>query len=110
MPQNAIYFETEFTGADGVKKTKKVWLFGVEVSAPSESLDQNTDDLSIATVEYGITVKGVYLKAADGIANYTDATTGNTVKVFKLSQIPTDTDYATFGDTVPVPTAKTVTP
>lgn len=106
VPQNAIYFETEFIGADGVKKTKKVWLFGVEVSAPSESLDQNTDDLSIATVEYGITVKGVYLKAADGIANYTDATTGNTVKVFKLSKIPTDADYATFGDTVPVPTAK----
>ena len=55
----SLYFETNFVGADGVVKTKKVWLFGVEVSAPGEALDQNTDDPSIATVEYGITVKGI---------------------------------------------------
>lgn len=110
VPQNSIYFETEYVGGDGIKKTKKVWLFGVEVSAPSESLDQNTDDINIATVEYGITVKGVYLKAADGITDYTDATTGNKVKVFKLSATPADADFDSFGDTVPVPTAKAVTP
>jgi len=106
VPQNSIYFETEFVGTNGIKKTKKVWLFGVEISAPSEALDQNTEDPSVSTVEYGITVKGIYLKAADGTADYADATTGNKIKVFKLSKIPTDTDYATFGDTVPVPTAK----
>jgi hypothetical protein len=106
----SLYFETNFVGADGVVKTKKVWLFGVEVSAPSEALDQNTDDPAIATVEYGITVKGTYLKDTDGETDYIDTTTGNKVKVFKLSSIPTDTGFDSFGDTVPVPTAKTEEP
>jgi len=104
---NDIYFETEFVGADGVKKTKKVWLFGVEVGAPSESLEQTTDNLNIATYEYPITVKGVYLKATGGTSDFVDTTTGNKVKVFKLSAVPTDTGYTTFGDTVPTPTVKT---
>ena len=110
VPQNSIYFETEYTGSDGIKKTKKVWLFGVEISAPSESLEQTTEDLNIANVEYGITVKGVYLKDSESTTDYTDPETGNKVKVFKMSKVPTDTDYATFGDTVPVPTAKAGTP
>lgn len=107
--QNSIYFETEFAGADGVTKTKKVWLFGVEISAPSESLEQTTDDINISTIEYGITVKGVYLKDADGVADYVDAETGNKVKVFKMSKSPSDADYATFGDSVPVPKVKATT-
>jgi len=103
----SLYFETNFVGTDGTVKTKKVWLFGVEVSAPSEALDQNTEDPTIATVEYGITVKGIYLKDTGGETDYIDTTTGNKVKVFKLSSIPTDTGFDTFGDTVPVPTVKT---
>lgn len=106
--ENAIYFETEFVGKDGLVKTKKVWLFGVEVSAPSEALDQNQDDITIAAFEYGITVKGVYLKASTGTDDYVDSVTGGKVKVFKLSNIPTDSTFETFGDSVPVPTAKAV--
>lgn len=106
IPDNSIYFETDYIGADGVKKTKKVWLFGVEVSTPSESLEQNGDDISISTFEYEITVKGVYLKATGGTDDYVDASTGNKVKVFKLSAVPTDSGYATFGNAVPTPTQK----
>jgi hypothetical protein len=105
VKENAIYFETEYTGSDGVTKVKKVWLFGVEVSTPNESLDQNTDGINISTVEYPITVKGTYLKATGGASDYVDATTGQKVKVFKVSAVPTDTGYSTFGDAVPTPTA-----
>jgi len=108
IPSNSIYFETEYVGADGVKKVKKVWLFGVEIAAPSESLDQNTDNINVSTYEYPITVKGVNLKATGGASDYVDSTTGMTVKVFKMSAIPTDTGYSTFGDTVPTPTQKAV--
>lgn len=107
---NDIYFETEFVGADGVKKTKKVWLFGVEVGAPSESLEQTTDNINITAYEYPITVKGVYLKATGGETDYIDTTTGNKTKVFKLSAVPTDTGYTNFGNTVPTPTVKTEEP
>lgn len=104
IPENAIYFETDYI-ENKVSKSKKVWLFGVEVSAPSESLDQNTDSVNIGNAEYSITVKGTNLKAVGGAADYVDADTGKTVKVFKLSSIPTDNGYANFGDSVPVPTA-----
>jgi hypothetical protein len=56
----AIYFETEFMKNDGIKKTKKVWVVGVNVEAPSESLEQTTDDINENNVEYSITVKGEY--------------------------------------------------
>jgi hypothetical protein len=102
---NDIYFETEFIGADGIQKKKKTWLFGVEVSAPNATYDQTTDNVNPTTVEYAITVKGTYLKTSDGSANYVDSTTGQEVKVFKLSAIPTDSNYATFENSVPVPTA-----
>jgi len=106
VPDNAIYFETYIVGKDGKEKTKKVWLLGVEVSAPSESLIQDEEDITINSVDYGITVKGVYLKAADGTADYIDPETGRKVKVFRLSKVPSDDGYKTFGDTVPVPTVQ----
>ena len=103
IPENAIYFETDYV-ENKITKSKKVWLFGVEVSAPSESLDQNTDGVNINNAEYAITVKGTNLKATGGTADYVDSETGKTVKVFKLSSIPTDSGYTSFGDSVPVPT------
>lgn len=105
-PENAIYFETEFTEADGTTKTKKAWLFGVRVSKPSVSYDQNTDAPNVSNVEYAGKVRGTYKKATGGSEDYIDPATGNKQKVFRLSAIPTDTGYATFGDAVPVPTVK----
>src|SRR5574344_847102 len=101
--QHSIYFETDYCSADGITKTKKTWVFGVEAQAPSETFDQNTDDINEANVEYQITIKGTNLKTADGLDDYVDATTGQKVKVFTYSLLPDDTGYATFGDSVPVP-------
>ncbi len=101
----SVGFECYVTGADGVTKTKKVWLFGVQVSPASDSLAQNTEDINESTASYGLTVKGVNLKASSGTGDYVDSN-GNTKKVFKVSCLPTDSNYATFFDTVPVPKAK----
>lgn len=105
----SIGFETYITLADGTTKTKKVWLLGVNVAPAGESLSQNTDSTNESTASYGITVKGVNLKNSAGTADYTD-TNGNTIKVFKVSSLPTDTGYSTFLDSVPTPTEIAVSP
>ncbi len=106
-PKVSIYFEAYFIGSDGIQKTKKVWLFGVNVSKPSTALDQNTDNPNFADTDYGITVRGVNLKDNAGTSDFVDAN-GNTQKVFRLSSVPADAGFATFENTVPVPKAKTV--
>lgn len=106
---HALYFETDFCGADGVTKTKKVWVFGVETQAPSESYDQNTEDINESNVEYQITIKGTPLKDSTGEADYKDPTTGQFVKCWTYSKVPTDTGYDTFENSVPVPKMKAST-
>lgn len=101
----SVGFETYITTADGVTKTKKVWLLGVNVSPASDGLSQNTDTINENTASYGITVKGTNLKATGGESDYVDAN-GNTIKVYKVTSLPTDSGYATFLDSVPVPTVK----
>ncbi len=101
----AIGFECYITTTDGITKTKKVWLLGVNVSPASDGLSQNTDTINEKTASYGITVKGTNLKATGGATDYVDAN-GNTIKVYKITSLPSDTGYATFLDSVPVPTAK----
>lgn len=100
--EHCIYFETQYTGKDGVVKTKKTWVFGVEAQAPSESYDQNTDSINQSTIEYAITIKGINTLASDGTTEYKDAN-GNTIKTFTLSAYPEDSGYSTFENTVPVP-------
>ena len=101
----AIGYETYILTKDGVTKTKKVWLLGVNVAPASDSVSQNTDTTNESTASYGITVKGVNLKSSGGTDDYVDAN-GNTIKVFKVSALPTDDGYATFLDSVPTPIAK----
>ena len=99
----SVGFECYYTDASGVTKTKKVWLIGVNVAPAGDSLSQNTDTTNENAASYGITVKGENLKAVGGTTDYTD-TNGNTIKVFKISSIPTDSGYSTFLDSVPTPT------
>jgi hypothetical protein len=87
------------------QKTKKIWFINCNVSPASTSLSQNTDSTNEATVSYGLTIKGVNLMGADGITEYVDEN-GNTRKIFKISCLPDNSNYATFLDTVPVPKAK----
>lgn len=100
--EHCIYFESQYVGKDGVTKTKKTWVFGVEAQAPSETYDQNTDSINQSTVEYGITIKGVNTLDSTGTADYRDEN-GNTVKTFTLSKVPGDTGYDTFENSVPSP-------
>lgn len=101
----AVGFECYVTDASGVTKTKKVWLLGVNVAPAGESLAQNTDTINEAVASYPITVKGVNLQDSTGTTDYVDAN-GNTIKVFKITALPSDTGYSTFLDSVPVPKAK----
>lgn len=101
----AVGYENYILTADGVTKTKKVWLLGVNVSPASDSLSQNTDTTNEATASYGLTVKGVNLKDTGGSDDYVDEN-GNTIKVFKISSVPGQEGYETFLDSVPTPTAE----
>jgi hypothetical protein len=103
--EHAIYFEVE-RNQNGVKTTKKVWLLEVTTGRPSESFEQVTDNPNMSPVEYSLTVFGKNLRNNLDTADYTDAN-GNTKRVTRISVIPTDTNYATFGDTVPTPTSAT---
>ena len=93
------------TSGKAVQKTKKIWFLNCNVSPASTSLSQNTDSTNEATVSYGLTIKGSNLMGSDGVSEYVDAN-GNTRKIFKISCLPDNANYATFLDTVPVPKAK----
>lgn len=105
---HAIYFETEFAGADGISKTKKVWVFGVETQAPSDAYEQTTDNINNSTVDYTITIKGVNLLAAQGTADYIDEN-GNTRRIYTVSRKPGQVGYDTFEQSVPSPRITSVT-
>lgn len=100
----SVGYENYILTADGITKTKKVWLLGVNVAPASDSLSQNTDTTNEATASYGLTVKGVNLKDNAGSSDFVDEN-GNTLKVFKVSCLPTDQGYETFLDSVPTPKA-----
>lgn len=93
------------TSGKAVQKTKKVWWLNVNVAPAGTSLSQNTDTTNEATVSYPLTIKGVNLMGSDGGSEYVDEN-GNTRKIFKISCLPDNSNYATFLDTVPVPKAK----
>ena len=93
------------TSGKAVQKTKKVWWLNVNVAPAGTSLSQNTDTTNEATVSYPLTIKGTNLLAKDGTSAYVDEN-GNIRKVFKISCLPDNENYATFLDTVPIPKAK----
>lgn len=101
----SVGYENYILTADGITKTKKVWLLGVNVAPASDSLSQNTDTTNEATASYGLTVKGVNLKDNGGSADFVDEN-GNTLKVFKVSSVPGQDGYDTFLDSVPTPKAR----
>lgn len=102
--EHALYFEVDAI-KDGVAITIKRWLFGVTTGKASETYNQTTDDPTINPYEYPLTILGTNLKAATGDSDYVDAN-GNTIRVFSLTAYPEDTDYATFGASVPTPRIK----
>jgi len=99
--EHAIYFEVEQLSG-GITKTKKVWLLNVTSGKASETFTQSKDSANLNNIEIPLTILGEKMMSNDGLSVYTDAN-GNDLNVTKMSVVPTDTDYATFGDAVPTP-------
>ena len=104
MPRIHFGFETDFIGADGIRKTKRTWVFGMQVIPPNDSFTQDQDDITHSAADYPYTAYGVNLQAAAGDTVYVNEN-GQTVKVFTYSKKPDDDGYETFLDSVPVPKA-----
>ena len=102
LVKHSIYFETtsKEPGVKGV--TKKTWLLGVTSGAISTNLSQTTDTVNANVYSIPIKSMGTNLKQEDGLKDYIDSN-GNTIVVRKISSLPGDAGYDTFGDAVPVP-------
>jgi hypothetical protein len=101
--EHAVYLEFEYVDeTTEATKTSKVWVYGVTSSRPSETLNQNTDDINNNNVDIPVTIKGVPLYDAEGTGEYTDGN-GNVVYVWCVQSSPSDAGYATFGAACVVP-------
>jgi len=103
---HAIYFETSGLKGDGSMPLSKTWLFGVTSSRPSESYDQNTDDVNESSFDTPLVISGTNLLKADDTKYVDDK--GNEVLVWQLTVTPDDENFATFGDAVVLPKMPTV--
>lgn len=103
LPVFAVYFETSGLDEDNSMPLAKTWVYGVtSPTAPSESFDQNTDDINESTFDTALEIAGVELKDAAG-AVYKDPKTGRDVMVWQMTATPDDPDFDTFGDEVVLP-------
>jgi len=103
---HAIYFETSGLKGDGSMPLSKTWLFGVTSSRPSESYDQNTDDVNESSFDTPLVISGTNLLKADDTKYVDDK--GNEVLVWQVTVTPDDENFATFGDAVVLPKMPTV--
>ena len=99
---HAIYFETCGLDSEGGMPIAKTWLYGVTSSRPSESFDQNTDDVNESSFETPLEISGTDMLASNGKV-YKDPVTGCDVVVWQMTVTPDDPEYATFGDSVVLP-------
>ena len=103
IPVFALYFETCGLDENNDMPLAKTWVYGVTSStAPSESFDQNTDDINESTFDTALEIAGTELKDASG-AVVKDPKTGRDVMVWQLTATPDDEDFDTFGDAVVMP-------
>lgn len=103
---HAIYFETSGLKGDGSMPLSKTWLFGVTSSRPSESYDQNTDDVNESSFDTPLVISGTNLLKADDTKYVDDK--GNEVLVWQLTVTPDDENFADFGNAVVLPKMPTV--
>lgn len=105
LPVFALYFETCGLDENNDMPLAKTWVYGVTSStAPSESFDQNTDDINESTFDTALEIAGTELKDASG-AVVKDPKTGRDVMVWQLTATPDDEDFDTFGAAVVMPVA-----
>ena len=98
----AFYFETSGVDKKGGMPLAKTWVYGVHsVTPPSEDYQQTTDEINESEFETAMTADGTVLKNAAG-TNFKDEN-GNHVIVWKMTAVPGDEGYDTFGDEVVLP-------
>lgn len=103
IPVFALYFETCGLDENNDMPLAKTWVYGVTSStAPSESFDQNTDDINESTFDTALEIAGTELKDASGTV-VKDSKTGRDVMVWQLTATPDDEGFDTFGDAVVMP-------
>lgn len=98
---HAIYFETCGYDSEGNMPIAKTWLYGVTSSRPSESFDQNTDDINESSFDTPLEMEGISLKNATGEVVKDEK--GNVITVWQMTVTPEDEGYETFGDAVVLP-------
>lgn len=103
LVEHAIYFETCGYDSEGGMPIAKTWLYGVTSSRPSESFDQNTDDINESSFETALEMGGIPMLDATGKKAYKDPVTGQDMIVWQMTVTPEDADYATYGDAVVLP-------
>lgn len=100
---HALYFETCAMDSEGGMPIAKTWLYGVTSSRPSESFDQNTDDINESSFDTPLEITGINMLSKDGTTVYKDKTTGREVVVWQMTVTPEDAEYETFGNSVVLP-------
>lgn len=102
---HALYFENDGIDENKKKIVLKTWLFNVTSSAPTESYEQDTENINPQNYSMELRIMGVNLKDATGEADYIDEN-GNVRKVTRLTSAPGDDNYADFDKSVPTPKVK----
>lgn len=105
----ALYYEFTEVGQDKRSYKVKVWAYNAEIgkSAPSHATDGKS--LEFGEYKYPGTIYGDTLMDDKGTKAYIDEL-GMGRTAFMYTARPGDAGYETFGDTVPVPKVKAVTP
>lgn len=102
-----MYYEyTEYTSSNNLPYTVKVWVLNVEASKATKEYNTNEDTPTIGEYLYPITVYGDKILDKEGTNTYKDAN-GNELVATRVIAVPSDTGYATFGDSVPKVKMKT---
>lgn len=98
---HCIYFETDGADDSGARVTAKTWLYMVTSTRPSESYEQDTDDINESSFDLPLTIAGLPIKTAAGEV-YKEK--GVEVYAWQVTVVPGDAEYDTFGDAVVLPT------
>jgi hypothetical protein len=103
-----MYYEyTEYTSSNNLPYTVKVWVLNAEASKATKEYNTNEDTPTIGEYLYPITVYGDKILDKEGTNTYKDAN-GNELVATRVIAVPSDTGYATFGDSVPKVKMKSV--
>lgn len=101
QPSGALYYETTLAAETGGKNlVLKVWLLNVVLKRSNETFKTNAPAPDFGDYSYDYTSRGEALLAADGEGKYLDEQ-GFEHAVYRVTCLPGEAGYDTFGDAVP---------